>query len=213
MAGLFNDPVQLLFFAASFFVAITVHEFAHAWVSDRLGDPTAKLMGRLTLNPFKHLDLVGTLLILFAGIGWAKPVVIDPFNLRNPKRDTAYISFAGPVANILTAIVFSLVYALLFRTLPQSSLSSILILFILLTIKMNVSLAVFNLIPIHPLDGFSVVGGFLSGEKAEQWQELRRYGILFLLLLLFPFGSGPAPISLITTPITSFILSLLLPGR
>jgi len=211
MTGFFNDPIQFLFFAASFLVAITVHEYAHAWLSDRLGDPTAKLMGRLTLNPFKHLDLMGTLLILLAGIGWAKPVVIDPFNLRNPKRDTAYISFAGPVANILTAVGFSLVYAILTRYLVYSPVSTIVMLFILLTIRMNVSLAVFNLIPIHPLDGYSVVGGFLSGEKAQQWQELRRYGILFLLLLVFPFGRGPAPITLITTPITTFILSILLP--
>jgi Zn-dependent protease len=212
MPGIFNNPIGFLFRACSFLVAITVHEYAHAWVSDRLGDPTAKLMGRLSFNPIKHLDVIGTLLILFAGIGWAKPVMIDPFNLRNPKRDTAYIAFAGPVANILTAIILSIVYALLTRIIGVSSLSTILFLFLGYTIIMNVSLAVFNLIPIHPLDGYSVVGGFLSGEKAQQWHELQRYGIIFLLLLIFPFGNGPSPISMITTPITTFILSILLPA-
>jgi Zn-dependent protease len=212
MLGIFNNPISFLFRACSFLVAITVHEYAHAWISDRLGDPTAKLMGRLSFNPFKHLDLIGTLLILFAGIGWAKPVMIDPFNLRNPKRDTAYIAFAGPIANLCTAIVLSVIYTLLSRFLVVSSLFSILFVFLEYTIVMNVSLAIFNLIPIHPLDGYSVVGGFLSGEKAQQWHELQRYGILFLLFLIFPFGNGPSPISLLTTPVTSFILSILLPS-
>lgn len=211
MPGIFNNPIGFLFRASSFLVAITVHEYAHAWVSDRLGDPTAKLMGRLTFNPIKHLDVMGTLLILFAGIGWAKPVMIDPFNLRNPKRDTAYISLAGPVANILTAIILSILFALIQQFFVHTLFGTILSLFFEYTIIMNVSLAIFNLIPIHPLDGYSVVGGFLSGEKAQQWQELRRYGIIFLLLLIFPFGNGPSPISLITTPITTFILSILLP--
>lgn len=211
MPGIFNNPIGFLFRAISFLVAITVHEYAHAWVSDRLGDPTAKLMGRLTFNPLKHLDVMGTLLILFAGIGWAKPVMIDPFNLRNPKRDTAYISLAGPAANLLTAIALSIFYALFNQFLGASTIGTIINLAIGYTIIMNVSLAVFNLIPIHPLDGYSVVGGFLSGEKAQQWQELRRYGIIFLLLLVFPFGNGPSPISLIVTPVTTFILSILLP--
>lgn len=212
MVGIFNNPVGFLFRASAFLVAITVHEYAHAWVSDRLGDPTARLMGRLTFNPFKHLDMIGTLLLLFAGIGWAKPVMIDPFNLRNPKRDTAYISLAGPVANFVAAIAIAIVYALSNQFLAGSSIGVIIALFFEYTIIMNISLGVFNLIPIHPLDGYSVVGGFLSGDKAQQWQELKRYGIIFLLLLVFPFGNGPSPISLITTPVTTFILSFLLPA-
>jgi len=212
MLGIFNNPIQFLFIASSFLVAITVHEFAHAWVSDRLGDPTAKLMGRLTFNPFRHLDLFGTLLILFAGIGWAKPVMIDTFNLRNPKRDTAYISLAGPVANLLTAILLGIFITIITQFLVLPSLFTIFILFLQFTVRMNIGLAIFNLIPIHPLDGYSVVGGFLSGEKAQQWQELRRYGILFLLLLVFPFGNGPSPISLIITPISDFILKIILPA-
>src|SRR3989344_1658008 len=98
---LFNDSLEFILWTISIVLAITIHEFAHAFAADRLGDPTPRLMGRLTLNPLAHLDPLGTLLLLIARFGWGKPVIFDPFNLRNPRRDSAIISLAGPVSNIL----------------------------------------------------------------------------------------------------------------
>jgi len=216
MLRLFNNPIEFLAVAIAFLIAITVHECSHAWMADRLGDPTARLMGRLTLNPLAHLDLIGTLMILFAPFGWAKPVEIDPFNLRNPRRDTAIIALSGPAANMVTAIVFAIIYAIVSRYLFLSNMVGYVIaiasVIIKLIVILNVNLAIFNLIPIHPLDGFGVVGGLLPEEKAIQWQQLKPYGILFLLFLVFPIFGGVSPLSQVMSPITSFILSLLFPG-
>ncbi|MCJ7826207.1 site-2 protease family protein, partial [Patescibacteria group bacterium] len=104
-----NNPLEFIGIFVAFLIAITVHEVSHGYTADRLGDPTARVMGRLTFNPFKHLDVVGTLMILFAPFGWAKPVPFDPFNLKNPRRDSALISLAGPAANLITAGIVSLI--------------------------------------------------------------------------------------------------------
>ncbi len=216
MFRLFNNPFEFLGIFAAFLVAITVHECAHAWTSDRLGDPTAKLMGRLTLNPFAHLDLLGTLMILFAPFGWAKPVQVDPFNLRNPRRDEALISLAGPAANIITAVVFSIflqiMSAFTIGLLSTSLIFALITTFIKLIIIYNVNLALFNLIPIHPLDGFAVVHGLLSEKYALQWKELERYGIIFLLFLVFPLFGTASPILNVVSAVSHFILSFLIPG-
>jgi Zn-dependent protease len=212
MLGLFNNPFQFIGFFVAFLVAITIHEFSHAWMADRLGDPTSRLMGRLSLNPMAHLDLVGTLMILFAPFGWAKPVQVDPFNFRNPKRDMAITSLAGPASNFILAIVCSGILRLLYGfTLGNSLPATILEAFLQLVVIMNINLGVFNLVPIHPLDGFGVVGGLLSPPYDQQWQELRGYGMIFLILLVFPILGRTAPISQIISPITGFILHLLLP--
>lgn len=187
----FNNPLDFLAVVVSFLVAIAVHEAAHAFVSDRLGDPTARLSGRLTLNPFKHLDILGTLMILFAPFGWAKPVEVDPFNFRNPRKDLALVSIAGPVANIVAAIFFSLILRLM-TFLPETMIVSLLYYLVTAITVMNVNLAIFNLIPIHPLDGFAVVAGLLPENAARQWESLRPLGIFMILILLFPlFGSSP----------------------
>ena len=208
---LIKNPPVFVIAAITLLIAITIHEASHAFVSDKLGDPTAKLMGRLSLNPFAHLDPLGTLFLFIIGFGWGKPVPVDPFNLRNPRRDSALISLAGPASNLITAVLFSfLLKILILLPIPILILDTIYVIFAFLT-TWSVVLAIFNLLPISPLDGFKIVGGILPKNLANQWDELENYGIFFLILMLFPFGNGSLIINLID-PIKSFILNLLLPG-
>jgi Zn-dependent protease len=219
IAQLFNNPLAFVFWLAALIVAITIHEYAHALAADRLGDPTPRLQGRLTLNPLAHLDPVGTLMLLFVRFGWGKPVQFDPFNLRHPKRDSAIISLAGPISNFLVAIVCAIFIQLLFNarlTLISNAVTgSFIYLFIGLLqpiIILNIMLGVFNLIPIHPLDGFKIVEGILPDTYAGQWKELEPYGMIFLLFLVFPIFGSVSPINRVITPIIDGILSILLPG-
>lgn len=204
----FNNPLDFFAVLISFLIAIAVHEAAHALVSDRMGDPTARLAGRLTLNPFKHLDWLGTLLILFAPFGWAKPVEVDSFNLRNPRRDMALISLAGPVSNLIAAVIFSFILRGM-TFFPETILTTIVAYLITAITIMNVNLAIFNLIPIHPFDGFAVVAGILPENAARQWMSLRPLGIFMILILVLPLF-GPSPVLAFISPIISTILSILL---
>ena len=201
-----NNPLEFIGIFVAFLIAITVHEFCHGYVADRLGDPTARVMGRLTFNPLAHLDLLGTLMILFAPFGWAKPVPFDPFNLKNPRRDSALISIAGPAANLVTAIAAGL----LIHLIPSIGAFSILTFLLSYIIILNVNLSIFNLIPIFPLDGFHIVEGLLPEHAAAQWHQLESLGFIMILVLIFPlFGSSPV-LSLIQ-PVINIILNLLLP--
>jgi Zn-dependent protease len=184
-------------------IALTVHEFAHALAADKLGDPTPRLQGRVTLNPLSHLDPIGTILILFFGFGWGKPVMFDPYNLKDPKRDGAAIAFAGPASNILLAIVSALIIQLLPIPLVFAMLLK-------QFIVLNISLAIFNLLPIAPLDGFRIVGGMLSDKQSKSWGELEQYGMYFLIALLIPMGSSGSLLSSFLSPIVSTIARLLL---
>ncbi|MBI2612094.1 site-2 protease family protein [Candidatus Gottesmanbacteria bacterium] len=203
LSTLFSNPLSFIVYLLSLIIAITIHEFAHAYVANRLGDPTPHLQGRVTLNPLAHLDPLGTLMLLIAGFGWGRPVQFDPFNLRHPKRDAAIISLAGPASNIILAILLSLIVRFSLLGLLSQLLTPI--------IYLNVLLAVFNLVPIHPLDGFKVVGGLLPRQYYHQWMELERYGLIFLIILIFPIF-GRSPISAIISPIIGFIMNILLPG-
>lgn len=185
-------------------VAITVHEFAHAYVADRLGDPTPRANDRLSLNPLKHLDPLGTIMLLFANIGWGKPVPIDPYNFRSPRRDEFLVSLAGPASNLILAALI----ALAIHFIPVSGLIPVIA---YLVISLNVSLAVFNLLPVPPLDGSKIFLSLLPPQKSIEWQQaFSRYGYYLLAALLFLPISGSNIISLITGPIIKFILQLLI---
>ncbi len=181
ISTLFENPILFIAVALSLVLSLTIHEFAHAYVSDRLGDPTAKYLGRVTLNPLKHLDPIGTAMLLIVGFGWGKPVPFDPRNLKNPKRDAAIISFAGPLSNLILALLFAGVYHL---SANATGLGLLLTVFAFLMVNYNLLLAFFNLIPVHPLDGFKVVYGLLPNNLAVQWIQIERYGVYILLFLL-----------------------------
>ncbi|MCX6705826.1 MAG: site-2 protease family protein [Candidatus Woesebacteria bacterium] len=214
--------MTMLFLILAFAITITVHEAAHAWMANRLGDPTAKLSGRLSLNPLVHYDPAGTTLLIITAIlwyfhklpfpfGWAKPVQFDPYNLKNPQRDSALISFAGPGANLILAIILSIIRKLsLLPFSPFSFLLDILPVFIVL----NISLAIFNLIPIHPLDGGKILVGLLPSKKAHEVDIfLNRFGFIILIALIFPiFGNEPL-INTIISPIIKILISILIPGN
>ncbi|MGB8960282.1 MAG: site-2 protease family protein [Candidatus Aminicenantales bacterium] len=181
------------------FFAITVHEAAHAWMANRLGDPTAAALGRASLNPLVHIDLFGTiifplLLILFKQpvFGWAKPVPYNPRNLRHPRKDALWISFAGPIANIATAAAAVVIFQLLKLAgtrIPVTSLLSKpiggLVVVLYASAMINTSLAVFNLIPVPPLDGSGILAGLLSDSAAAKFERLRPYGFFILIALMY----------------------------
>lgn len=213
--------MSIIAWILAFVIAITIHETAHAWMADRLGDPTPRMMGRLSLNPVVHYDPVGTTLLLVLVVlralgipvipfGWAKPVQFDPYNLQNPRRDSALISLAGPTSNIVLATLLGIV--LRFVSTPFSPLgffSALLGPIIIL----NIVLAVFNLIPVHPLDGGKILVGLLPQKQAHEADIfMRRYGLIILFLLIFPAFGGTSPIFLVISPIINVFLSLLLPG-
>jgi Zn-dependent protease len=190
---------------AAILLAITVHEFNHALVAVALGDPTPRQMGRLSLNPLRHLDPLGTLLILVARFGWGKPVLFNPNNLRiNPRLGSAAVSFAGPLANILFAMLLAAVFGAV-----SGPLDPTLSRFVSRLLEINIVLAAFNLVPIPPLDGFGVVQGLLPARLADALEPLRRYGPIILLVAVFaPQLGGPNIIAPIMRPIIGAIVAL-----
>jgi Zn-dependent protease len=209
---LFTSPLYFVLWVAALLLAITVHEFAHAWTSDRLGDPTARLAGRVTLNPIAHLDPLGTLMLLLFRFGWGKPVPFDPFNLKRPRRDAALISFAGPAADLILATILAIIIRL-GHLFMASSIASNLQIILTPFIILAITLAIFNLIPIHPLDGGKILVGLLPEKVAYSWDEtLNRYGFFIIIFLILPLFGGYSLITLIISPVINFVISLLLPG-
>jgi len=208
--SLFSNPISFIFYIISLFVALSVHEASHALAADKLGDPTPRLDGRITLNPIRHIDLSGLLFLLFFGFGWGKPVMFDPYNLKNPRRDAALISLAGPASNILLALCLSILLRL-FYLFNLSFFSTIGYYLFYPLITINLILGIFNLLPIHPLDGFKIVGGALPADQAHDWFQLQRYGMIFLLLLIIPLGSS-SMLDVILQPILKFVVPLFVPS-
>jgi Zn-dependent protease len=194
------DPRYASFSLLAIVIAVTVHECAHAWSADALGDPTARLLGRKTLNPLSHLDPIGSLLFVAVGFGWGKPVPVDPFNLRDEHKDHALISLAGPASNLLVAALVGVIY----RFVPVSN--DLFAYFLQVLAGVNVSLAVFNLLPIPPLDGSKIYRAVLPKSFLPLWQFLDEFGVY---ILLFMFITGNSIFGNLLRPIVSNIMNLL----
>lgn len=177
-----GDLTHILLIVPPLLFALTFHEFSHAYVATRLGDPTARLLGRLTLNPLAHLDLTGTIVfVLTQRIGWAKPVPVDDRYLRHPRRDMMWIALAGPVSNIVLAILFGTVVRLSAHVPAQSVSTRLLLYMVEGSVIVNLGLAAFNLIPIFPLDGSRILTGLLSPALAERYRRFEFAGPYVLL--------------------------------
>ena len=195
-------PEVLVLLIPVLLFALVFHEFSHGWVANKLGDPTAKYAGRLTLNPMVHLDLFGSLMILFVGFGWAKPVPVDSRYLANPRTDMMKIAFAGPASNLLLAFIAG---SLIRLTGNMGVLSSMLIMFA----QINIMLAVFNMIPIPPLDGSQIFSGLMIRHNPDLVIKLQVYGPQILMgLILFGMLTRISPIWWLISPFVNFFMFL-----
>lgn len=209
--------MQYVYIIIVILVSLTFHEFSHAFVSYRLGDPTAKSMGRLTLNPIKHLDPLGTIMMVASmiggmGIGWAKPVPINPMYYRSKKAGTMLVSIAGPLSNLLLSFLF--IFPLIYidwrygvNTLqandPKYIIASISQMFMLT----NISLAIFNLIPVPPLDGSKILSGVLPTRQYYQFMQYENYiGIVFILIIFIFPGILNTIMRTVTVPISNLLV-------
>ena len=210
---------KIVFAAVPIIFGITVHEVAHGWVASRLGDQTARSRGRLTLNPLRHIDPVGTVLIpmlvlLFSNFhfvfGWAKPVPVNWRNLNRPRRDMALVAAAGPVANLLMLVLWAVLFRFILVSGEQGSLSLLLAYMCQVGILINIVLMVLNLLPLPPLDGSRVVTSLLPPRLAWHYAQLERWGLLILVALMFTGILGKLllpPVNLLLSVIEQFLSS------
>ncbi len=210
LSTLFQSPLSFVIFVSVLLVTLAVHEYAHARAADELGDPTPRLMGRLTLNPLAHVDPIGSLMILLVGFGWGKPVPFDPYNLKNPRKDSAIISVVGPASNFIMAIVGAILLRV-FMNVDAGILSSLSILILPFFVQINLVLGLFNLLPFAPLDGFKVVGGIIPEDQAKEWYSLEKYGMLFLLAFILPLAGNRSMLDIVLDPAVSYLYQLLVP--
>lgn len=201
---LFSHPLLFLIVFPGLLLAITVHEFAHALVADKLGDPTPRYQGRVTLDPRAHLDPIGTVAIFLTRFGWGKPVQFDPYNLKEPIRDAALIAMAGPVSNLIFATLLSIIIHLV-------PLSDLLNYGLMIVMQISVMLAVFNLLPVYPLDGSKVLPTLLPKDTAYEYEIfMRRYGIFVLIFLILPIVGPISPAAKLILPVIDIIMEMLL---
>jgi Zn-dependent protease len=206
------DPVAAAISFGVLLLSLTIHEAGHAWTADKLGDPTARLLGRVSLNPLVHIDWIGTVLLpviaMVSGlplIGWAKPVPVALRNLRHPRRDFMIVAAAGPISNLLQAIVYAMVLHLVWSPGGPDA-PGLLAEALFRAVQINLLLAFFNLIPVPPLDGGNVLLGLLPPRLAVTYAQLRQYGFIILYILMF---TGAA--SAFITPPTQFMMRILIP--
>ena len=196
------QPEVLILLIPVLLFALVFHEFSHAWVANKLGDPTARYAGRLTLNPMAHLDPIGGLMILFVGFGWAKPVPVDIRYLGNPRVDMMKIAFAGPASNLLLAFIGGTILRL-------GLLDGTMFMMIMLFTQINIMLAVFNMIPIAPLDGSQIFSGLLIRTNPELVRNLQIYGPQILMgVILIGYFTPISPIWWFMGPFVKFFLFL-----
>lgn len=196
--------------------AITVHEVAHGWVANKFGDPTARMLGRLSLNPIKHIDPIGTiavpaLMLLLGGFlfGWARPVPVDPRNFKNPKTDMIWVAIAGPLSNLIMAFIWAVIFKLCVSVLAAEHALSIPLRYMAqIGIQINIVLLVLNLIPIPPLDGSKVLMGLLPGRMAYKLSLIEPYGFFIVLALIY-FGVFSAILNPVLNIFVSFVSAVL----
>ena len=186
MIGFSKSPIMLVLFIVlmifPLLFSIAFHELAHGWTAYKFGDPTAKMMGRLTLNPLKHLDPMGTILMLIIGLGWAKPVVVNMNNIPNPTHQML-VALAGPASNVLLAVIFAVFMALL-NSSTSIPYADFIILFFNVIVTINLGLAIFNLLPIPPMDGSRILAWILPDRLEQEYMKLEPYGMFILMLIL-----------------------------
>jgi Zn-dependent protease len=204
-----NQISWFIFSLPSLLIASTIHEFAHAFAAYKLGDYTAKIEGRMTLNPLAHIDPVGALMMIFARFGWSKPVPVNEHNFENPVLGTALSSLAGPISNFLAAILASIPLRILIQqniisgqSISNSYFSQLFLVFVLV----NLSLGIFNLIPLPPLDGHKVMRAVLPRKLRYYWEQLENYSMWILIFLFLPFSPLSQVVDrLISTLMNTFI--------
>lgn len=180
---MFPSIAELLTLAPPILLALTFHEFAHAWTANKLGDPTARNAGRLTLNPLAHLDPIGTLMLFIVRFGWAKPVPVDPRYLQHPRRDMMWIALAGPASNVLLAFLCGMLLRQI-GLMPTVGMMDTFTRMLFWSVQINLILAFFNLIPLPPLDGSRILAGLLPLKQAHQYSQIEQYGPGLLMVVI-----------------------------
>lgn len=203
---------EYLFMIPVLLISLTIHEFSHGYIAYRLGDPTAKNEGRLTLNPFRHLDPIGTIMMVVARIGWAKPVPINPYYFKDRKKGTMLVSVAGPLSNLIMAFIgvflFEITYIIGYGNIVAGNTFVLYFLvFLRLFFSVNINLAIFNLLPVPPLDGSKILSGVLPADKYFRYMQYERViGMVFLLVVLvFPQALSRV-LSFFTQPIAKSMI-------
>lgn len=204
--------LTLMLVAPPILLALTFHEYAHAYTAYRYGDDTAKKNGRLSLNPLRHLDPLGTIMIFLVHFGWAKPVPVNPYRLRNPQKAMLWIGAAGPLANMVLALASGLLIRVLLKSgiTPEGhSAAGLLFFMVIMSLQINLALAIFNILPIAPLDGSKILAGLLPARYAKRIHFLQRYGPFILIgLIIFGRLTGVSVLGRLIWPFVDFFSGL-----